>query len=979
MNIKNYLFLSVFTGLAVTVTASPQSGTWISSNSTVHGGDSVASPLKWELPANAQGVLKLDSSSSLHANLRYVEWLSFDFRISGEGFQNVKFLAKGHVGSLRRYKIHEWDVAIQTTELDVWHRRDFKLDTPSWFPWDKDDGMVEDTFMEFVGLANRAGVTIEFRNIRFFEPGFSLKPDFELPITWPRLSYNEAGDAVYTIEYQLLNTTGRPASFEARLHSEHGAFEVNIEPKQLDLDNAAVGAVTVTAVLPKETDLKPLYAEALQLDFFQKDSWDEAIRWEGVLVAPLPEGYRRQVLLSQTNLDYLREQYLAQGVSFAKELRIEKDLAEADQILEIAFTAIPRAKSHPKNRIPSIPGTKSPLKPSNEMPRIVDEATGLNEFGTPLADTFWREYLDHGGMVEALAIAYLTTGEKKYAEKAGELFELYGKQYSQLNWFSGFDTPWGKSSPILASSRVAFSSTYGTNRFFKHHSRLLSAIAEAGVLDEAAMQSIYEGFILPSATEMIKFPASISNMTDTTNHNLLLQGIAFNDATLVYNALYGDAGLVNRVTDIAPDGFSSEGRPLNYHYAAMTEYVKSLIFLKNTGIDLPVDLSALPQALIMPFERANLAGYVPNAGDSGRWSMARRTPQAATMSRLFPENEFMPKISNFSDFYDRVHQQRLGLIQEKGDLTEFITKESIHFPDGGMVFLREGQTVDEQVMVSLDYGMNPFHGAYDRNQITLSAFGLMFSHGTGSAYNMGRGGMTFGEPAEALKTFVGVSSIGHNLVIVNQQNQVLTAGELIELEIKGERQIAASRLTGHYEGVVHERAVLLEQGIVLVLDRLSSEETADFDFVYHNFGTWGQRPEGKPLPSDALGTTANYDQLVDVEQLPSGDSLALEWDLTKQGKEESPVFLNLHQAVSQPAEFYLAYTGMNNPNTKTGYDRTPSMISRVKGNSVTFATVLEPNRGESKVQSVQLSSDGVASVKLAGGGVIELATGEVFK
>jgi len=293
------------------------------------------------------------------------------------------------------------------------------------------------------------------------------------------------------------------------------------------------------------------------------------------------------------------------------------------------------------------------------------------------------------------------------------------------------------------------------------------------------------------------------------------------------------------------------------------------------------------------------------------------------------------------------------------------------FPAAGMAILRSGDTPDEQIMATLDYGRNVMHGALDRNQFTLYAFGKVFSHGPGSSYNVGSGGITRGDDPR-LGSFVSHGSLGQNVVVVDAQDQMPAIGKLLAFSEKPDFQVAVSRVDGIQPGVSHMRGLVHTEGLVVVLDRMVSDEEHTYDFVYHNFGTlslgdgWTAKPHGRPLAK-----TANYENIVDLEQLAGSGPVRLQWDLAEQvtprQREEAkrrnetlpPLMLDLWQLPIAGGQVFTGLTGLNNPQTATMPDAAPSVLHRVRGTQVEFATVLEPHRGKSRVKHIKGSGAAV--------------------
>jgi len=115
-----------------------------------------------------------------------------------------------------------------------------------------------------------------------------------------------------------------------------------------------------------------------------------------------------------------------------------------------------------------------------------------------------------------MALAYLYTGDEAYARKAVELFLLHAREFRELPWTIQSETPWSRGDFILGASRIAWSSTYGSNWYYKNHCRLLSAISGAAAWTPEVADRVYRGFAIPYAMELMKFRGGLSNMTDLT-------------------------------------------------------------------------------------------------------------------------------------------------------------------------------------------------------------------------------------------------------------------------------------------------------------------------------------------------------------------------------------------------------------------------------------------------------------------------------
>jgi len=947
---------------------------WSTINSQVEAsGAADESVLSWTLNEGQNAELALKPETPLFSQLRDYDRLEFEFRVQSGRLDSLEFRALGHVSGPRRNKLHQWGLAVLTTPPGVWHSRQIDLARPNWFPWDNPDGTPPQ--FGFGALAVAPNTVVEFRKLRLIAAPLRVKPFFETPVTWPIRSTESDGNTAYSFEVPVQNISGKPAEIQAQLESTHDAFHVTCEPASVPAKNGETVVFRVRATISQAAiaATPELFSEELRITFRTRDDPSASTTFPMVLTRPLTSGTGKSFILPAGDAKFLRDTYATGDAKAIKELGIDKILADADAFLAIRLDQIPGGHGRVENNWPVVPGSNPPRRYQigTTMPEIVDSETGLREVGTPLANRVWKEYLGTSGRApESLGLAYLITGDEKYAAKAVELMELYATQYASLPWGSVFEAPWGNGPAILSASRVSTNSGYGSNWLFRFHARMLGLINESPSLTPEARQRILAGFVLPYATELMKFSGGISNMTDITNTNLLILGLVFDDANMVRFALLTDPGLISRLADIDEDGFSSEGRPANYHLAAMDEFLPAMAYLHNSGLKVSFPRDRLLAAVKMLYERATSWGLIPNSGDCGRGGMiVSKSTQAEALLPIFPDVPWLLDISKNQTLLSKARHMALARQPLNNGHLQLINTEPRLFKTAGMAILRSGES-SNQIMATLDYGRNPMHAHLDRNQITLSAFGKVFTHGPGTLYNAGTGGIKLSDDPK-LRSFCGAGSLGQNVILVDQLNQQRAIGKLVASDTSADKQFVTARVEGIAPGVGHTRTLALRDGLVIVMDRIDSAEDHTYDFVYHNFGTLSPGPGwvGSPVETP-LGTTANYENLIDPVRLSGQGPVRLTWNLTgqvkppvgapdsnKAGAVSDPVHLALWHLASPGAEFFTATTGMNNPNTSEVPGPAPSLISRFRGKAAEYVTVLEPYRDKPTVTGLTGDAD----------------------
>ncbi len=911
--------------------------------------------LRWEPEAGKSATIELRPTHQLFSQLRYFDRLECEFRIVRGQFDELELRAMGHVSGPRQYKVHQWRMGIVTTKPGVWHARQMDLSRPTWFVWDEmfKDGI--DPHFQFGVLAMVPGTVIELRRLRLNSSPLVIKPFFEYPITWPVRTGGADGSSVYTMSVPVLNASGRTSAIQAALISKHDRFKVSVEPASQEVKNGGTGTFVVTASISKadSESAGELYSEMVRLAISSKENPETVSTFEIPVTRPLDRGINRQFGLSAEDLKSLREKLATGDAEARKTLKVDEVIAEADKFLRIRLDHIPGG--HVFVSTASNPAPRFEI--GSFMPEIVRPATGEREVGTPLANLIWKEYLSK--IPEVLGLAYAFTGDEKYAAKGVELMELWAKQYKELVMLNTPDVPWGGGPVAMSASRIGTSSTYQGNMAMRSHMRMLAFIGGSASLTPEARQRIYEGFVLPYATESAKFPGGISNMTDIANHNLLVMGLVFDDAGLVRQAVLSDAGLQARLKEIDGDGFTSESRAINYHIASLNEFLPSIYYVRNSGLKIELPMNSLLAAGRLPYARSTLWGMIPNTGDCARGITAANMFLADELLSIFPGEIWLQDCGRDSTLVSKIRRLSNGRAAQKDGFRQFLDTKPRLFRDAGFAILRSGGTPETQIMATLDFGRNIAHAHLDRNQITLAAFGKIFTHGPGSAYNVGKGGLIVSDDPK-LKSFVQSGSLSQNVVLVDAQNQMPAIGEMVAWSDTPDNQYATSRVSGIAPGVDHSRTLALRDGLVIVLDRMESTEEHTYDFVYHNFGElslgdgWTSTPVDKPLAE-----TANYANIIGLHRLTGQGPLHLRWDLTNQVSATaktppptSPVHLALWQAPVANGELFTGTTGLNNPNTSRMPDVAPSLISRSRGRSASFITVLEPYTDKPTVTSI---------------------------
>jgi hypothetical protein len=110
-----------------------------------------------------------------------------------------------------------------------------------------------------------------------------------------------------------------------------------------------------------------------------------------------------------------------------------------------------------------------------------------------------------------------------------------------------------------------------------------------------------------------------------------------------------------------------------------------------------------------------------------------------------------------------------------------------------------------------------------------------------------------------------------NVIAVDAANQQRAIGRLLAWSPGPGPQVAVSRVDGVYPGVSHTRGIVLDRGVLIVLDRVASDDEHIYDFIYRNFGElrpvagWTSEPAAAPLAH-----TLSYESIGDLRRWKGG-------------------------------------------------------------------------------------------------------------
>lgn len=884
---------------------------------------------RWEIAGGQEATLWVSEDAPFHAVLNAYPRFLYEIRFAEGQIDWLFPRAAGLMPPPDDALPAEWNQFYFTTPHQVWIPVQQVMADPSWNPGALKlaEGAVKDRarFLGFTCLPKTSPCAIELRRCRLVRDRVRVQRSYLTdPPGWPLIEEAAGGGMRYRTPFFVKNVSERPVKVAAAVRSAPAGFEVRAEPAEAEIGPARTARFDAVAALPVERRGRGAASslESAVVDFVPDGDAALAYRAETFCADPFPPGFRRQVVLSAAQVAELRAAKPADpaigfwmGVPLADETAIPGYVGM--RILGVPY------------RCPKCRQENLVLSSRWREVRCPARSCGHTEAGTAEADAHWvaswASIHGAGPSPVALGRAYLAAGDETYARKAIDLLTLLARHYGKLPWHHGRhpkgsdygEPPGPEAWANGASARWGFTPTYGTSFMTQGLAELHNLVCESPSWTDEERRLVHDAFWVPVAMELTKIVPGLSNMNDIINRDLILAGYATGDANLLGRGAVFHTGVLARLRDISPDGFSGEGAPLNYHYAGMREWLPALGLLVNGGAPLGDIRGRALAALRMPLLRAGLNGLTYCTGNSGiAWHGVDRDHE----SYLLAEQIFSP--------------------QEWPRKREF-GRDPVLFPDAGWAVLRAGDTVETQVLVNVDYGRSHFHGDLDRMNVGLQAFGVPLSADPGSAYNFNSGAKDGPAAGSIDGPFV------HNTVVVDAKNQLLGAGRLVSWQTGPSVQAVGAEIAGIYPGVTWRRSVALARGVVVVVDDLRSDRAHRYELAWHHMGAFAPA-EGCRLADlrAPLGEGA-YAKLLNPRRV-EGATVAVEW-------ENGGSRVRLWQPPSQDALAYVATTGICWDDL-TGAP-VQGLYARREGKVARFVTVLEPYRTNRVVKAVGSSED----------------------
>ncbi|MFD2569000.1 heparinase II/III family protein [Spirosoma soli] len=518
-----------------------------------------------------------------------------------------------------------------------------------------------------------------------------------------------------------------------------------------------------------------------------------------------------------------------------------------------------------------------------------------------------------------LGLAYQVSHEKKYADKARAILLAYAERYAR---FPRIDNQ-GVREPKLGGTRI-YKQTLNEAIWLMDLVQGTDLIWD--MLSPTDRKQLNEKLFYPSAKMLraFEYVGEVGNIQCWKNAAIGMVGFLNNDADLIHTAMFDSLRGYDRqlMAGLTMEGFQKQLSP-GYHFYSLMALTNLAQASRNYGY--PLRLLPLRRMFHAPLLLANGAMTLPAFNDSRMLNLRERSQRYLYEwgYSMFKDEPFRHVI--YGD--DRAEFTNLGAIFTGWALLYGEPNVSPpgpwyvyskNFSEAGVGMLATWQGRDN-LSFYLNYdSLHHWHGHYDE-------LGFALFKGF-EPISVVPGAVRYSSPEinEWNRT-----SFAHNTFVVNEKPQKKSKGQCLFFGGENRVRLMMTQTTNAYDSVRFIRsAALLNENLMLIIDQFQTPlPPQTLDIVYHQAGTWVNRPTGQSwtTASDKIG----YNQVQDWQQHPADKGVSLA-TLTKAGREVS-----VHAASLAPMQ---VMTGYGKPDLG---QNVPVMVFRQKTNQTAVAWCID--------------------------------------
>lgn len=537
-----------------------------------------------------------------------------------------------------------------------------------------------------------------------------------------------------------------------------------------------------------------------------------------------------------------------------------------------------------------------------------------------------------------MALAYQMTGHVRYAHRTRDIALAYADKYLSYPIHNNNGEP-------KLGARIG-SQNLDESTWLIPVCQGLDLIWDT--LTQAERDTITNKLLLPSAKDVIMpNPHGVHNIQCWRNSAIGLVGFLIGDTELINYAISnpGTGFRTQMEKGVSPDGCWYEGA-WGYDFYTMSAIWPLLEASRNCGIDLycPEYKRMFDAPLLFAMPNMSLPAF----NDSGQQGVGGSLYELAYARYKDPLClEVLAKSNRNNDF-------ALWFGEAKLPPAPKAEWKSANYPRSGYAILAKGEG-EQATWLCMKYGPHGSgHGHPDKLNFVLYAKGHVLGIDPGTT--------RYGLP---LQKEWHRTTLAHNTLTVDEQSQKAAEGRCIAFGAENGVDYAVCDAGDIYDGVSFTRtAALLDENLIVFIDRIKSDKEHTFDLAYHERGKWTTVPVGTAwAPPDKLG----YMHLRDAISSKADGGITLGCEVAKDPTpalptlgREHPVTIQL--AGGEPTEVITA-TGVGS-NTA---DRVPVAIFRRHGKETTFVWCISLNGKAARIERLDAGDATAIAVTSASG------------
>ncbi len=508
-----------------------------------------------------------------------------------------------------------------------------------------------------------------------------------------------------------------------------------------------------------------------------------------------------------------------------------------------------------------------------------------------------------------LALGYAASGERKYVMPVKYALLELAKVYPTL----GRHDRWG---------RTGLLAVVGGRRYCQHLDEATSAIKLAKTYDLCASSDVFspedrkkieQDFLAATVREIQNYEIFVgrkNNHQTWFNAAYATVGVAIGDSKLINDSIYGTGGLLwqlkNSVTD---DGIWYEGT-MSYHFYALSAIIENLKAVQRVGWDFSGN-ERLKSLWSGPLAMAFPDGSIPALHDGDPFSLTGMKKDYLFAGEYFKDPVFA-KIANEKSQDQVLPSQVLS--------------------DIGVGILRQGSGADAKCAM-MDYGIHgDHHGHPDKLNLILYALGLEVF------LDPGRISYSVPEYESWSRT-----TVAHNTVVINGENQKPDTGKLLHFEIKPEYSACFAESDSAYSRHEISRFLLLADNFLIDVFRVEGSRKDSLDWLLHVRGDLKLPGSIETKKIVSLGDKNGYQHLKEIQSLQSSGNYVFD-AVQKDGR-----FVRIHLLDEKESQ---VFTGIG-IGAKLS-EKVPFILRRREAPSTVFVSFYDLSGDGSSISGIEI-------------------------